>query len=99
MLLLILGFISVALLLPILLLISVLISGKCFCLCLFLIPCLGLIIKRECMGIEPTLYSPDNTVVSNLGVSESGSLEVLGLWPHLTPSQIEAILRIVWEGT
>ena len=54
--------------------------------------------KRECMGIEPTLYSPDNTVVSNLGVSESGSIEVLELWPHLTPSQIEAILRIVREG-
>ena len=57
------------------------------------------ITKRECMGIEPTLYSPDNTVVSNLGVSESGSLEVLELWPHLSPSQIEAILRIVREGT
>ena len=51
------------------------------------------------MGIEPILYSPDNTVVSNLGVSESGSLEVLELWPHLSPSQIEAILRIVREGT
>ena len=59
----------------------------------------GDIVKRECMGIEPILYSPDNTVVSNLGVSESGSLEVLELWPHLSPSQIEAILRIVREGT
>ena len=54
--------------------------------------------KRECMEIEPVLYSPDNTAFSNLGVSESGSLEVLELWPHLTPSQVEAILRIVREG-
>ena len=46
-------------------------------------------------GIDDILYSPDNTVFSNLGVSESGSLEVLDLWPHLTSSQIEAIVSIV----
>ena len=50
------------------------------------------------MVIEHVLYSSGNTALSNLGVSESGALEVLELWPHLTPSQVEAIVRIVRES-
>ena len=49
----------------------------------------GIGINQKTMGNIPFLEKSG---------AESGALEVLELWPHLSLSQAEAIVRIVREG-
>ena len=50
-------------------------------------------------GIRINAKNTENIAFLEKSGAESGALEVLELWPHLSLSQIEAILRIVQEGT
>ena len=50
-------------------------------------------------GIRTNAKTKGNSAFLEKSGAESGALEVLELWSHLTPSQIEAIVRIVREGT
>ena len=49
-------------------------------------------------GIRTNAKTTGNTAFLEKGGAESGALEVLELWPHLSLSQAEAIVRIVREG-
>ena len=49
-------------------------------------------------GIRTNAKTPGNTAFLEKSGAESGALEVLELWPHLSLSQAEAIVRIVREG-
>ena len=46
-------------------------------------------------GIRTNAKTPGNTAFLEKSGAESGALEVLELWPHLSLSQAEAIVRIV----
>ena len=50
-------------------------------------------------GIRTNAKTPGNTAFLEKSGAESGALEVLELWPHLSLSQAEAILRIVRESS
>ena len=50
-------------------------------------------------GIRTNAKTPGNTAFLEKSGAEYGALEVLELWPHLSLSQAEAIVRIVREGT
>ena len=49
-------------------------------------------------GIRTNAKTPGNSAFLEKSGAESGALEVLELWPHLSLSQAEAIVRIVREG-
>jgi len=49
-------------------------------------------------GIRTNAKTPGNTAFLENSGAESGALEVLELWPHLSLSQAEAIVRILREG-
>ena len=49
-------------------------------------------------GIRTNAKTQGNTAFLEKSGAESGALEVLELWPHLSLSQAEAIVRIVREG-
>ena len=49
-------------------------------------------------GIRTNAKKPGNTAFLEKSGAESGALEVLELWPHLSLSQAEAIVRIVRGG-
>ena len=49
-------------------------------------------------GIRTNAKTKGNSAFLEKSGAESGALEVLELWSHLTPSQIEAILSIVRKG-
>ena len=50
-------------------------------------------------GIRINAKTKGNSAFVEKSGAESGALEVLELWSHLTPSQIEAILSIVRKAT
>jgi|GEM_PF-2666152 len=54
--------------------------------------------KSGAEGIRTNAKTPGNTAFLEKSGAESGALEVLELWPHLSLSQAEAIVRIVREG-
>ena len=49
-------------------------------------------------GIRTNAKTPGNTAFLEKSGAEYGALEVLELWPHLSLSQAEAIVRILREG-
>ena len=49
-------------------------------------------------GIRTNAKTPGNTAFLEKSGAESGALEVLQRWEHLTTPQREAIVRIVREG-
>ena len=69
---------------------------------LFVIPCESQVLTAKGLsgaeGIRTNAKTPGNTAFLEKSGAESGALEVLELWPHLSLSQAEAIVRIVREG-
>jgi len=69
---------------------------------LFAIPCESQVLTAKGLsgaeGIRTNAKTKGNSAFLKKSSAKSGALEVLERWSQLTPSQIEAILRIVREG-
>ena len=69
---------------------------------LFAIPCESQVLTAKGLsgaeGIRINAKTKGNSAFLEKSGAESGALEVLELWPHLSLSQAAAIVRIVREG-
>jgi hypothetical protein len=69
---------------------------------LFAIPCEPQALTAKGLsgaeGIRINAKTKGNSAFLEKSGAESGALEVMELWPRLSPSQIEAILRIIRDG-